>query len=207
MARPPFAFDHSPFVRPLNRTLYTTKDPRYSPADPSGRENRYNGPGTGSVYFGESLVTCFAEARADGSSATWSFPCSSANVLDLRAAENEGHSLAHLMEPSGSGGYVPTRLVSDYAHQNGLDGIRYPSSKLSGENCVVIYKDNYKPTLAVEAFAPLSESTVEAELRDRVRLAAYLIYREDSRPHGLHLVHWYAALDALMIPSPLRLRM
>jgi RES domain-containing protein len=135
--------DFSQFVRSYSGTLYTLKDQNYSPSSTGGYEGRYNGLGTGSVYLAESPSTCAAEVpKADMTYRLWQLQASPARVVDLVAAQHAGRDLGPLMEPSGSGGWFPTRLISDWAHQAGYDGVRYPSSK-DGAPCLVLYKDNF----------------------------------------------------------------
>ena len=37
------------FTRPVSGSYYSLRDNDYAPSSTSGRENRYNGPGTGSI--------------------------------------------------------------------------------------------------------------------------------------------------------------
>ncbi len=127
-------------------TYYNLKDKQYKPCDPNPNnpEGRYNGSGTASLYFANTVEGCIEEVGTENKKA---YKVDFNNikldkVLDLKAfsEDNPSHSGSLLME-SGSGGYEPTRKISDFAYDKGFKGIRFISQHGSSYTNLMLFTD------------------------------------------------------------------
>jgi hypothetical protein len=131
----------------------------FPPADVVS-EGRYNHAGKPVLYLASSLETCVAELRnAEALVASFNFTKSLKilDLMDIDAFEGEDHDLlgalsfsALISAPENGNGwnrpaYVFTRFLADCATFSGFDAIRYPSTRLSGQDGsydLVLLKDD-----------------------------------------------------------------
>jgi hypothetical protein len=147
----------SHYTTQLSGSAYVLKDAKYRPWKAyTGSIGRYNGPGTGSLYLGENIETCEAEVgRTNKTAYVFSMESAGATkILDLErwGRDNPQFSGSLLIE-SESGGWEPTREISDWAHGAGYHGIRFESHVSRGSVNFVLWHD--RATITQDAFSQL----------------------------------------------------
>jgi hypothetical protein len=141
----------------LTGSAYVLKDSRYRPWDSyTGGIGRYNGLGTGSLYLAENIETCEAEVgRVNKTLYRFELDQSGASqVLDLETWGREyPHLSGSLLVESGSGGWEPTRDISDWAYRAGYHGIRFESHIRRGHVNFVLW--NNRTNITQDSFTKL----------------------------------------------------
>ncbi len=125
-------------------TLYLCKPSRFSPANPSGNEGRFNGSGTNTYYLADSPEACWSEVQGYNPSASyddylmWSIPLSG-TFIDVGAVEG-----TRFVQPKEKGGWEPTQELSRRLVAESVFGFRYASRTViegsSSGTCFCIYQ-------------------------------------------------------------------
>ena len=107
--------------------------------------NRWNGPNTGSLYFGDDPETCALEIGLEADLSQYGLfspQFSSENIVDFVAAENAGENINSLLMDSGSGGHVPTQEIANEVYAAGLAEFGTYTKRPRSVN-LMLFKDHY----------------------------------------------------------------
>lgn len=133
------------YTTALSGSAYVLKSEKYGPWEENKVSiGRFNGVATASLYLGDSLETCKAEVDSSNKLA-YRFSLDSADakmVLDLESwGRDHPQFSGSLLQPSGSGGWEPTKEVADWAYANHFQGIRFESHIRRGYINYVLWHD------------------------------------------------------------------
>ncbi|MES3036184.1 MAG: RES family NAD+ phosphorylase [Gemmatimonadota bacterium] len=138
------ANDAARYTTGVTGSFFHFKDAQYDPWVPyAGSEQRYNGPGTGSIYLAQSTEECFREVGTAEGKRAYRVDVSAvgpSRILDLVAWSGDNPQFSgSILQPSASGGWEPTREIANFAYGAGFQGIRFPSQHGNGGINLVLY--------------------------------------------------------------------
>jgi hypothetical protein len=128
-------------------TLYTIKEKKYPPWNPSSMEGRYSGTGTNAYYFGESPSICWREKQNENPNANlddydlFAITIINGTFIDIGAVEGTS-----FIQSKKEGGWQPTQELSNWFHTKNVLGFRYASQPSIqqgfGGTCFCIYQSS-----------------------------------------------------------------
>jgi RES domain len=157
------AADADRYTTRVTGSFFHFKDRQYDPWTPfAGNEQRYNGPGTGSIYMAQSAEECRREVGTTNDKRAYRVDVSAigpTKILDLWSWARDNPQLSgSLLQHSGSGGWEPTGEIANLAYAAGFEGIRFPSQHGNGGVNLVLYTGVIAVTQPVFTEIPIDDT-------------------------------------------------